>query len=423
MSFPTSSPTSCPSRSPISSLRPGSTSHPTEPSQSHDPCHQPSLRHRSGNRLGGSDCIENRSLQLPVETEAASPSSLVHESQERAQPDTYCSSQQHPSVSHSNSPNRTVMHIQPPSSSLPIIPSFSLSQASEKLRSRLSSSEDLHVPACDPASSSLTHLTYRKHTGVDYDRMVSFYDEPPSSEGHGYNRLPLVLFNDEIIGVVPFEGKITDPFRKLGTFREDIQKVEVVALSSFGEKEEQFKEQRVFIVDVERALVVDVERALVVDVEKALDKYEMSSCCKSKAKVFFFISIDPGGLAGDRRGIIPASGFSFTAQQIWRDIKENKNFDLPSCKFDNKLMLDCYDTKAEYFDDSVRTVKRSQLESKLLQFFQPAYRSMLGHLRAKTSEDFKAKFEKALESGEGFAATTNDCTQYLHSMKAANVSS
>lgn len=43
-------------------------------------------------------------------------------------------------------------------------------------------------------------------------------------------------------------------------------------------------------------------------------------------------SISPGGLAGDRQGVVPASGFSFSAQQIWKVIKENKDLDLPAHK-------------------------------------------------------------------------------------------
>ncbi|KAL3532489.1 hypothetical protein ACH5RR_006010, partial [Cinchona calisaya] len=43
----------------------------------------------------------------------------------------------------------------------------------------------------------------------------------------------------------------------------------------------------------------------------------------------------PGGLAGDRRAVVPASGFSFSGQQIWKIIKENKDLDLP----DHKVMV------------------------------------------------------------------------------------
>lgn len=46
----------------------------------------------------------------------------------------------------------------------------------------------------------------------------------------------------------------------------------------------------------------------------------------------FHHSIAPGGLAGDRRAVVPASGFSFSSQQIWKVIKENKDLDLPAHK-------------------------------------------------------------------------------------------
>jgi hypothetical protein len=46
----------------------------------------------------------------------------------------------------------------------------------------------------------------------------------------------------------------------------------------------------------------------------------------------FFHSIAPGGLAGDRRGVVPASAFSISAQQIWKVIRENKDLDLPAHK-------------------------------------------------------------------------------------------
>jgi hypothetical protein len=49
----------------------------------------------------------------------------------------------------------------------------------------------------------------------------------------------------------------------------------------------------------------------------------------------FHQSIAPGGLAGDRRGVVPASGFSFSAQGIWKVIKENKDLDLPAHKVNN----------------------------------------------------------------------------------------
>ncbi|XP_011007686.1 PREDICTED: LOW QUALITY PROTEIN: protein ROOT HAIR DEFECTIVE 3-like [Populus euphratica] len=196
--------------------------------------------------------------------------------------------------------------------------------------------------------------------------------------------------------------------------------VEVVALSSYEEKEEQFKEQ------------------------------------VATLRQRFFHSIAPGGLAGDRRGVVPASGFSFSAQEIWKVIKENKDLDLPAHKvmvatvrceeianekysifaaneewcqmeeavqsdpvsgFGKKLSailnftLSEYDAEAIYFDGGVRSAKRKQLEEKLLQLIQPAHQSMLGHLRSGTLENFKEAFEKALNAGEGFSLAAVTCTQ------------
>ncbi|XP_039049489.1 protein ROOT HAIR DEFECTIVE 3-like isoform X3 [Hibiscus syriacus] len=196
--------------------------------------------------------------------------------------------------------------------------------------------------------------------------------------------------------------------------------VEVVALSSYEEKEEQFKEQ------------------------------------VSNLRQRFFHSIAPGGIAGDRRGVVPASGFSFSAQQIWKVIKENKDLDLPAHKvmvatvrceeianekfaaftanenwclleeavqsgpvagFGKKLnsilyeSLSEYDAEATYFDEGVRSAKQKQLEEKLLQLVQPAHQSMLGHLRSGTLEKFKEAFEKALNGGERFSLAACNCTE------------
>ncbi|KAG0488450.1 hypothetical protein HPP92_007261 [Vanilla planifolia] len=109
---------------------------------------------------------------------------------------------------------------------------------------------------------------------------------------------------------------------------------------------------------------------------------------------------------------------SFSNNEEWRHLEEAvQNGVVPG--FGKKLssiLDDClteYDMEAIYFDDGVRTSKRKQLESKLLQLVHPAYQSMLGHLRSKTMEDFRATFEKALERGEGFAAAVHHCTQSL----------
>ncbi|PIA46774.1 hypothetical protein AQUCO_01500372v1 [Aquilegia coerulea] len=199
--------------------------------------------------------------------------------------------------------------------------------------------------------------------------------------------------------------------------------VEVTALSSYEEKEDLFKEQ------------------------------------VATLRQRFFHSIAPGGLAGDRRGVVPASGFSFSAQQIWEVIKENRDLDLPAHKvmvatvrceeianekfvllaenedwrhleeavqsgpvsgFGKKLSsifhtcLSEYDAEAVFFDEGVRNAKRQILETKILQLIQPAYQSMLAHLRSRTLDDFKEAFDKALISGKQFALAAHDCSK--HSM-------
>ncbi|XP_047332088.1 protein ROOT HAIR DEFECTIVE 3 homolog 1-like [Impatiens glandulifera] len=202
----------------------------------------------------------------------------------------------------------------------------------------------------------------------------------------------------------------------------DFFNVEVVALSSFEEKEELFREQ------------------------------------VASLKQRFFHSIAPGGLAGDRRGAVPASGFSFSSQQIWKVIKENKDLDLPAHKVmvatvrcdeisNEKLAsfvaneewielevevqshavpclgkklssiihtcLSQYDAEATFFDEGVRTLKRKHLEEKLLQLVHPAYNCMLGHIRAEILDKFKAEFDKALNEGEGFSSAAHRCSDSL----------
>ncbi|KAL4367575.1 hypothetical protein GQ457_05G035290 [Hibiscus cannabinus] len=195
--------------------------------------------------------------------------------------------------------------------------------------------------------------------------------------------------------------------------------VEVVALNSYEEKEELFKEQ-----------VANLRQR-------------------------FFHSIAPGGLAGDRRGAVPATGFSFSAQEIWKVIKENKDLDLPAHKvmvatvrceeiahekynafveseswreleeaamtgpvsgFGKKLnsllhtSLSEYDSEATFFDEGVRSSKKTHLKEKLFHLAQPAHQSVLGHLRSGTLEKFKEAFEKALNGGEKFSVAAHNCT-------------
>ncbi|PON62048.1 RHD3/Sey [Trema orientale] len=218
--------------------------------------------------------------------------------------------------------------------------------------------------------------------------------------------------------------KIWDAVRKPHVHKDtplsEFFNVDVVALSSYEEKEEKFKEE------------------------------------VTQLRQRFFHSISPGGLAGDRRGVVPASGFSFSAQQIWKLIKENKDLDLPAHKvmvatvrceeiandkfrqlnsdegwlaleeavqagpvpgFGKKLSsiletyLSAYDMEANYFDEGVRNAKRQQLESKALEFVYPAYAVMLGNLRSKALENFKTRLEHSLSKGEGFAASVRACAQ------------
>ncbi|KAL0743708.1 hypothetical protein Bca4012_085221 [Brassica carinata] len=200
----------------------------------------------------------------------------------------------------------------------------------------------------------------------------------------------------------------------------DFFNVEVVALSSYEEKEEQFKEQ-----------VYNLRQR-------------------------FFHSVAPGGLAGDRRGVVPANAFAFSAKQMWQVIKENKDLDLPAHKvmvatvrceeianekfasfvanenwreleeavqsgpvsgFGKKLSsilescLSEYDTEATYFEEGVRSSKKQQLQEKLLQLVQPTFQDLLGHLRSGALEYFKDSFEKALNAGEGFSSSADSCAQ------------
>ncbi|KAF9614174.1 hypothetical protein IFM89_015682 [Coptis chinensis] len=62
--------------------------------------------------------------------------------------------------------------------------------------------------------------------------------------------------------------------------------------------------------------------------EAALNKFFNVSNLRQR----IFDCITPGEVTGDRRGVLPASEISFSAQQIWKVIKENKHLDLPAHK-------------------------------------------------------------------------------------------
>ncbi|WOK98505.1 hypothetical protein Cni_G07217 [Canna indica] len=170
----------------------------------------------------------------------------------------------------------------------------------------------------------------------------------------------------------------------------------------------------------------------------------------------FIHSIAPGGLAGDRRGVVPASGFFVSVQEIWKVIRENKDLDLPAHKimvatvrceeianeklsclssdkdwleleasvqagpvsgFGKKLdfilnfYLSEYDRETIYFDDGVKIAKRQQLESRALQLVHPAFQTMLGHLRSKALDKFKINLEQSMKIRRGFAESVRTCSQ------------
>ncbi|PHU25006.1 Protein ROOT HAIR DEFECTIVE 3 [Capsicum chinense] len=196
--------------------------------------------------------------------------------------------------------------------------------------------------------------------------------------------------------------------------------VEVTALPNYEEKEEHFKDQ------------------------------------VAQLRQLFFHSISPGGLAGDRRGVVPASGFSYSVQQIWKVIKENKDLDLPAHKvmvatvrceeianekfsslminedwlalehevqedvvrnFGRRLssildnFLSEYDAESVYFEENVRSSKRQQFLSNALQNICFLWPHFLGHLRVKSLETFRTQLEQSLCRGEAFAASVRTCAE------------
>ncbi|XP_030526189.2 protein ROOT HAIR DEFECTIVE 3-like [Rhodamnia argentea] len=196
--------------------------------------------------------------------------------------------------------------------------------------------------------------------------------------------------------------------------------VEVVALSSYEWEEEQFKEE------------------------------------VASLRQRFFHPSATGGLVGDRKGVVPGSGFSLSTQQLWKVIKENEDLDLPApnvmvatvlCEetaheiyssftenedwrlieeavqsvpvpgFGKKLSsileacLSGYDREVAYYDENVRSSMRGPLEENLLQLVRPAFQSMLGHIVCENLHMFKEAFDKALNEGKGFFVAAHECTQ------------
>ncbi|TQD98651.1 hypothetical protein C1H46_015708 [Malus baccata] len=197
--------------------------------------------------------------------------------------------------------------------------------------------------------------------------------------------------------------------------------VQVVALSNYLDKEETFKEE------------VAQLRQRVVN------------------------SISPGGLFGDREGVVPASDFSLSAQNMWGEIKLNKDLDLPAHKVmvatvrceeistdifkqlkENEgwlvlqnaaetgpvpdfggtvssilyTYLSKYDEKALYYDEGVKNSKRQILESKALDSAYITYLTMLRHLHSKALGKFKVRLEQSLKEGSGsFNSSAQNCIQ------------
>ncbi|ONI15561.1 hypothetical protein PRUPE_3G049700 [Prunus persica] len=156
-------------------------------------------------------------------------------------------------------------------------------------------------------------------------------------------------------------------------------------------------------------------------------------------------------LAGDRQAVVPASGFSLSLQEIWEKIKKNRDLDIPSIKvlvatvrceeianekysafaaneelkvisvhpgFGKKLSsmiytcISGYDEEATYYDEGVKSVKRKQLEEKLLQFVQPKFQDLLELKRSFTLDKFKEAFDKDLDGViKGFSVTARNSTE------------
>ncbi|KAL6200121.1 hypothetical protein ACLB2K_029903 [Fragaria x ananassa] len=193
------------------------------------------------------------------------------------------------------------------------------------------------------------------------------------------------------------------------TLLNQIFRVEVVALSSYEREEEKFKEE------------------------------------VAELRSQFFNSTAPRGLAGDRKGNVPASAFSLSAQNVWEAIKKDRDLDLPTHKvmlanvrceeiLNDKLnkfphhkgwlqlkeaaetglvpglgkelsniLASClhqYESETEDFDETVRKSKREVLKSKVLYVLYPAFISMLAHLRRKVFEDFKVRLNASITNGD-----------------------
>ncbi|XP_076953935.1 protein ROOT HAIR DEFECTIVE 3-like [Bidens hawaiensis] len=169
----------------------------------------------------------------------------------------------------------------------------------------------------------------------------------------------------------------------------------------------------------------------------------------------FSQSIAPGGLAADRRGAVPASAFCFSAQEMWKVIKENKELNLLSHKLmvarvlcedianekfssfaENKDWLDLemnakshlvrgfekmlkllldnclssYDEEAEYFDGNFAYAQRKKLHEKLKELIRPTIKLMLKYIQSEVLHEFETALNNALHKGQRFTQVARDCT-------------
>ncbi|XVE96999.1 hypothetical protein REPUB_Repub02eG0272600 [Reevesia pubescens] len=150
----------------------------------------------------------------------------------------------------------------------------------------------------------------------------------------------------------------------------------------------------------------------------------------------------------NKEDVIPASEFFVSAQDIWKRIKENKDLDLPALKimvatvrceqisltrgvdwlalkratqsgqfssFGSKLtsiletIFSEYEKEAFHFDEGVKNDKGKLLKLKALDFVRPSCLEFLKHLPLETLKNFKSRLEEMLYKGAGFAASAKYC--------------
>ncbi|CAI5500218.1 unnamed protein product, partial [Closterium sp. Naga37s-1] len=195
----------------------------------------------------------------------------------------------------------------------------------------------------------------------------------------------------------------------------DFFNVEVTALPNFEEREEDFKSQ------------------------------------VARLRERFQDSVAEGRLAGDRRGVVPASGFPLSVAEMWRVIRENKDLDLPAHKVmvatvrceqiaaeklaqlqeseewvelhaaveagneadhfggrANELAasaLATYDAEAAYFEEGVRDSKRQFLLKGMSALIRPVHTAVVAAAAARCFDSFKKDLDDATGGREGSAAS------------------